>query len=314
LIVPKVTIGNSYEHRVCLKIMNLRDLSYFLALAEHKHFGRAASACHVSQPTLSSQIQKLEQELGVALFERSNKYVTLTSIGESALHHAKDALQAADLLRSVTARSTDQLAGPLKLGVIPTLAPYLMPFILRELRTAFPGMRIDLWEDQTKPLLDLVIKRELDAALIATEVVEGQLTSLSLFREPFLAALPRSHQFAKRKTIDEKDLAADVLVLSEGHCLADQTLMACGRQALAKQPLQAASLNTLIQLVAEGYGTTLVPQLAASSVKDPRIVLRRLAGRSSRTVRLVSRSTFTRPHALQALEKVIRKCSKIAGP
>jgi LysR family hydrogen peroxide-inducible transcriptional activator len=292
-------------------LMNLQDLRYFLALAEHQHFGRAASACHVSQPTLSGQIKKVEQELGVMLFERSNKNVTLTPNGESALRHAKDALEAVELLRSVAAKSKDQLAGPLKLGVIPTLAPYLMPFLLRELRSAFPKIRLDLWEDQTKILLELVIKRELDAALIATEVVEGQLTSLSLFIEPFLAALPQSHRLAKRRTINEKDLAADVLVLSEGHCLADQTLMACGRRALAKQPLQAASLGTLIQLVAEGCGTTLVPQLAASSVKDSRIVLRRLAGHSSRTIRLVSRPTFTRPHALKALEKVIRKCSKL---
>ncbi|HKW16580.1 MAG TPA: LysR substrate-binding domain-containing protein [Terriglobales bacterium] len=288
-------------------VVNLRDLDYFLALAEQRHFGHAASSCHVSQPTLSAQVRKLEQELGVALFERSNKHVALTPIGESALRHAKDALEAVEQLRTVAAKSKDQLAGPLKLGVIPTLAPYLMPFVLRELRTSAPNMRIDLWEDQTKSLLELVIKRELDAALIATEVAEGQLTSLSLFMEPFLAALPRTHRLAKRRTIDEKDLAKDVLVLSEGHCLGDQTLMACGRQALEKQPLQAASLGTLIQLVAEGYGTTLVPQLAASSVTDSRIVLRRLARGSSRTIRLVSRSTFTRPQALKALEKVIRK-------
>src|SRR5215472_10300178 len=193
--------------------MNLQDLRYFLALAEHQHFGHAAAACHVSQPTLSGQIKKVEQELGVVLFERSNKHVTLTPGGERALRHAKDALEAVELLRDVAATSRDQLAGPLKLGVIPTVAPYLMPLVLRELRSVFPKMRLDLWEDQTKTLLDLVIKRELDAALIATEVVEGQLTSLSLFIEPFLAALPRSHPLAKRRTVNEKDLAADVLVL-----------------------------------------------------------------------------------------------------
>jgi|SRR5579884_2402714 len=292
--------------------MNFQDLRYFIALAEQQHFGRAASICHVSQPTLSGQIKKIEQELGVVLFERSNKQVTLTPNGESALRHAKDALDAVELLRRVAATSKDQLAGPMKLGVIPTIAPYLMPLVLREMRSEFPKMRLDLWEDQTKALLDLLTRRELDAALIATDVEEGQLTSLSLFVEPFLAALPRSHRLANRRTIREKDLAEDVLVLSEGHCLADQTLIACGRQALAKQPLQAASLSTLIQLVAEGYGTTLVPQLAASSVKDSRIVLLPLAGRSSRVIRLVSRPTFTRPKALKALEKVIRNCRKIS--
>jgi LysR family hydrogen peroxide-inducible transcriptional activator len=289
-------------------VMNVQDLRYFVALAEHRHFGHAAEACHVSQPTLSGQIKKVEEELGIVLFERSNKQVALTPNGERVLLHARHALDAIEQLRSVAATSRDQLAGPLKLGVIPTIAPYLMPPVLREMRTAYPQMRLDLWEDQTKTLLDLVIKRELDAALLATEVAGGQLTSLSLFVEPFLAALPRSHRLAKRTTIREKDLAADVLVLSEGHCLADQTLIACGRRAMAKQPLQAASLGTLIQLVAEGYGTTLVPQLAVASVKDPRIVLRRLAGRSSRTIRLVSRPTFTRPQALKAIEKVIRKC------
>jgi LysR family hydrogen peroxide-inducible transcriptional activator len=291
--------------------MNLQEIRYFAALADHRHFGRAADACHVSQPTLSGQIRKLEQELGVTLFERSNKRVALTPVGENALRHAKDALDAVELMHAVAETSRDQLAGPLKLGVIPTIAPYLIPSVLRELRRVCPSMRIDLWEDQTNNLLELLSKRQLDAALVATELAEGQFTSLVLFTEPFLAALPRSHPLAKKRKVDEKELARDVLVLSEGHCLADQTLFACGRHGRPRQSLQAASLNTLLQLVAEEYGTTFVPKLAAGKLPSSNIVLRPLTGSSSRTIRLVSRATFTRPRALKLLEKVIRQCAKL---
>jgi LysR family transcriptional regulator, hydrogen peroxide-inducible genes activator len=291
--------------------VNLQELRYFVAVAEHQHFGNAAMACHVSQPTLSAQIRKLEQELGATLFERSNKHVALTRLGESALRHAREALEAVELIGSLAEAAKDQLAGPLKLGVIPTLAPYLMPAVLQEVRAACPKMKIELWEDQTRPLLGLLTRRQLDAALIATEVPEGQLTSLSLFVEPFLAALPPAHRLASARLVNEKDLWEDVLVLAEGHCLADQTLLACGRRGLAKQSLHAASLTTLIQLVAQGYGTTLVPKLAAETITDPAIVFRPLAGGSSRTIRLVSRATFTRPEALKLLEKIVQKCSRL---
>jgi LysR family hydrogen peroxide-inducible transcriptional activator len=287
--------------------MNLQELSYFVAVAEHRHFGRAAQACHVSQPTLSGQLLKLEQQLGVTLFERNNRRVSITPIGEKILKHARGALEQAGLVESVAKTSQDQLVGPLKLGVIPTLAPYLIPLILGPLREAYPRLTIELWEDITVSLLERLRGQRLDAALLATGIPESDLTTVDLFDEPFLAALPAGHRLASRKKIDVADLADDLLVLADGHCLAGQAREACGRRGEAppKSALQAASLETLANLVAAGYGTTLAPQLAASSMERRGVVLRPLIGKAARTIRLASRPTFPRPKALQALVKVI---------
>lgn len=198
--------------------MNLQELRYFVAVAEHRHFGRAANACHVSQPTLSGQLRKLEEHLGVTLFERTNKRVALTPAGERILDHARKALSEASLVEAVAKASRDQLIGPLKLGIIPTLAPYLTPLILDPLREAHPGMTIELWEDVTLSLLDRLRSHLLDAALIATEVPEEGLSATALFVDPFLAALPASHPLASAEAVDESDLAADILVLADGHC------------------------------------------------------------------------------------------------
>lgn len=286
--------------------MNLSDLRYFVSVAEHRHFGRAAVQCHVSQPTLSMQIRKLEEELGVTLIERTNRRVALTAAGERILEHAKRALEAAALVGATAEACRNPLAGALRMGVIPTLAPYLAPLILGPLRDSYPSMKTELWEDLTAPLLEGLRRYELDCALIATEPDGTDLTSIALFVEPFLAALPEGHPLASKEVIRESDLEADILVLAEGHCLAVQTLSACGRAALPQQAYRAASLETLINLVAAGYGTTLVPALAASAAKG-KVVLRPLAGGSSRTVRLASRVSFPRAEALRAVEKVVRK-------
>ena len=288
--------------------MNLTELAYFVAVAEHRHFGRAAEACHISQPTLSGQLRKLEQELGVTLFERNNRRVAITPIGEKLLEHARRVLDEAGVVAEVARSSRDPLAGPLKLGVIPTLAPYLMPLILGPLREAYPGLTIELWEDITSSLLERLRGQQLDAAVIATEV-PGYLTSVALFDEPFLAALPPGHRLVSRKLIHESDLAEDLLVLADGHCLAGQARAACqGRgEHQAQRALQAASLETLANLVAVGYGTTLAPKLAAGSMESRGVVMRALAGKASRTIRLASRGSFPRPKALQAVARVIRE-------
>jgi LysR family hydrogen peroxide-inducible transcriptional activator len=241
------------------------------------------------------------------LFERNNRRVSITPIGEKILDHARRALEEAGLVESVAKASGDQLEGPLKLGVIPTIAPYLIPLILGPLREAYPQLTIELWEDITVSLLERLRSRRLDAALIATEIPESDLTAVALFDEPFLAALPAGHRLASRKRIDEADLADDLLVLADGHCLAGQARAACGGRGdhLPQRALQAASLETLANLVAAGYGTTLAPQLAASSMERRGVVLRPLVGKASRTIRLVSRPTFPRPKALQALARVI---------
>ncbi|HUB51721.1 MAG TPA: LysR substrate-binding domain-containing protein [Terracidiphilus sp.] len=290
--------------------MNLQELRYLVAVAEQRHFGRAAEVCNVSQPTLSSQIKKLEDELGVTLLERTNKRVDVTPVGAQILLHARRALAEAGQMEAVAQAARDPLIGPLKLGVIPTLAPYLMPLILKPLKQAYPGLTIELWEDQTRWLIDGLRNHRLDAALLATPPDSPEITDLKLFDEPLLAALPRNHKLAKAAKVDEELLAGELLVLADGNCLASQALEACGARA-ARQgmagAMQASTLETLVNLVAAGYGTTLLPALAADSFKQREVVLRPLLGESSRTIRLASRPGFPRPQALRALERVIKK-------
>jgi LysR family hydrogen peroxide-inducible transcriptional activator len=292
--------------------MNLQDLAYFAAVAEHRHFGRAAAACHASQPTLSGQLRKLEQELGVTLFERNNRRVAITPAGEAILTHARRALEEAARVEAAARASRDQLFGPLRLGAVPTLAPYLMPHVLTPLRQAHPQLIVELWEDVTETLLDRLRTQRLDAALIATEAREPEFTSLALFDEPFLALLPRDHRLAGRKRVREADLGCDLLVLADGHCLAGQARAICGRTqgTDAQRALQAGSLETLANLVAAGYGTTLAPALAAPYLEGRGVALRPLTHRACRTIRLVSRPTFPRPKALQALARAVQSAAR----
>jgi LysR family transcriptional regulator, hydrogen peroxide-inducible genes activator len=291
--------------------MNLQDFRYLVAVVEHRHFGRAAEACNVSQPTLSSQIRKLEDELGVKLLERSNKRVELTPVGGQILEHARLALAQAREMEVVALSARDPLVGPLRLGVIPTLAPYLMPLILRPLRQAYPGLTIELWEDQTRALIEGIRSHKLDAALLATEADVAEITEIELFKEPLLAALPPDHSLAGAGTVDQKAIANELLVLGEGHCLADQALEACGGKAgpgrnALQSSMQAATLETLVNLVAAGYGATLIPGLAAESLGRLGIAVRPLSDNTARSIRLASRPGFPRPQALRALEKVIK--------
>jgi LysR family hydrogen peroxide-inducible transcriptional activator len=300
--------------------MNLQDLRYLVALAEHRHFGRAAEACNVSQPTLSSQLRKLENLLGVTLLERTNKRVSLTPVGSHILVHARRALAETGQMEAIARAARDPLVGPLKLGVIPTLAPYLMPLILESLRREYPGLTIELWEDQTRSLIEGLRSHRLDAALLATPADSPEVTEIALFEEPLLAALPRRHRLASHKSVAEGALAGELLVLADGHCLANQALEACGQKSgiprnRLQGQMQAASLETLVNLVAAGYGATLIPALAADSLSLRSIVLKPLDGKSSRTIRLASRPGFPRPQALRAIEKVIRKAvGALANP
>lgn len=292
--------------------MTLQELRYLVAVAEYRHFGRAAAACNASQPTLSSQIRKLEAELGVTLLERTNKRVDVTPVGAQIVEHARAALAQAAQMEAVARAARDPLVGALKLGVIPTLAPYLMPLILKPLRQAYPGMTVELWEDQTRALIEGLRSHRLDAALLATPPDAPEITEIALFTEPLLAALPLNHRRARAKGIAEEELTEELLVLADGHCLANQALAACGTKLAQghggfRSSMQAATLETLVNLVAAGYGATLIPALAADSFRRREIVLLPLAGRSARTIRLASRPGFPRPQALRALEKVIKK-------
>jgi LysR family hydrogen peroxide-inducible transcriptional activator len=274
--------------------MNLRDLHYLLAVAEHEHFGHAAKACGVSQPTLSVQIRKLEALVGVALFERTNKNVTPTAACERLIGHARAAVAEVEAIFAVARDLRDPLAGRFRLGIIPTLAPYLLPLVFAPLRATLPALELEPWEDQTAALLDRLRARELDAVLLATEA-EG----------PDLAALPPEHPLAGNEVVAEADLARDILVLADGHCLRGQALAACGHSGALGGALRAASLSTLLNMVAAGYGTTLIPGLAAGAAQDAGIVLRPLAARAGRIVRIAWRTHFPRRAVVDAVGEVI---------
>lgn len=285
--------------------MNLRDLRYLLAVAEHEHFGRAAEACEVSQPTLSVQIRRLEELLGVALFERTSRAVVPTPACDQLIGHVQAAVAEMDAMFTVASCLRDPLAGRIRLGIIPTLAPYLLPLVFAPLRDALPMLEVEPWEDQTAALLKRLHAHELDAAVLATEVIGPDLESRVLFAEPFLAALPPEHPLARRDVVAEADLAHDILVLADGHCLRDQALEACGGTGALNGTLRATSLSTLLNMVAAGYGTTLIPALAAGAAQDTGIVLRPLAARVGRTVRIAWRTRFPRRAALERVGEVI---------
>lgn len=290
--------------------MNLRDLKYFIALAETRHFGQAAARCFVSQPTLSGQIKKLEDELGVALFERTKKAVALTAIGEALLPHARRAVEEAEALARLAQAGRDPLAGPLRLGAIPTLSPYLMPLVLVPLKRKHPQMKLVLTEELTGRLLERLRRHELDAALIATPIKDPELTARALFDEPFWLALPRRHPLYIQDTIGRRDLdRLEWLLLAEGHCLAEQAMEVCRMSERARTgaqaDLRAASLDTLLQLVGAGMGATLVPALALRSV-GAGVVTRPLElPDAHRRVSLVWRVSFPRAEAIEAIAEVI---------
>ena len=293
--------------------MNLRDLKYFVALAQTCHFGQAAARSFVSQPTLSGQIRKLEDELGAALFERTTKSVVLTPLGEALLPHARRALEEVDAVVQLAGARRDPLAGSLRTGAIPTLAPYLIPLILAPLKRLRPGMKLVLSEEQTARLLERLRRHELDAILIATPAGDPDLESRALFDEPFWLALPRRHPLYRKDTIERRDLRSlDMLLLADGHCLSDQTMEVCrlGARARAEHQadVRAASLDTLLQLVGAGMGATLIPALAlrGAAMSEAGVVACPLhLADASRRVSLVWRRSFPRTAAIQALADVI---------
>lgn len=285
--------------------MNLRDLRYLLAVVEHGHFGRAAEACGVSQPTLSVQVRKLEAQLGVSLFERGGKGVTPTTACERLLTHVRAAVAEADAILAVARGLRDPLSGPFRFGIIPTLAPYLLPLILAPLRDALPALEIEPWEDQTASLTERLRAHELDAIVIATEPDAPDIASRILFAEAFFAAVPAGHPLASRSVVAAEELGRDILVLADGHCLRDQALAACGQSGGASGALRATSLATLMNMVAAGYGTTLVPELAAGAARDLGLELRPLSARTARLVRIAWRVRYPRRAAVDAVAEVI---------
>ena len=273
--------------------MTLQELRYILALAEIGHFGRAAAHCFISQSTLSTQIKKLENTLGVTLFDRSRKQVSLTPIGHQVVASARIMLEEEQRIRNLVTAQQDPMTQTVRLGAILTLGAYYLPDALHTLRRVHPKLRLLLREDLTENLLQQLHNGKLDAALIATPVNEATINILPLFIEPFFAALPAAHALAQRKTISLDQLSAEkLLLLDEGHCLRDQALAVCGWQN-SNEEIRATSLETLRQMVGMGVGVTLLPALAAHSLNPQMrkaVAIRPLkAPGASRTIALVWR-------------------------
>ena len=281
--------------------MNLRDLKYLLALADHKHFGRAAAACFVSQPTLSTQIRKLEDELGVALVERAPRKVMLTTVGQDVVQRARRIVAEIEQMKESARRSQDPGSGTLRLGVFPTLGPYLLPHVVPGLRERFPELELLLVEEKSDALLQRLREGKLDAILLALPLHDDQLHAEPLFEERFVFAAPKQHPLAGNDVLSMAQLSDETLLLLEdGHCLREQALDVCRLSgAQEKSGFRATSLETLRQMVAAGVGVTLLPAL---SVHEP------IA--QSPNIRLVP---FRDPPPSRQIALVWRKSSALDG-
>jgi LysR family hydrogen peroxide-inducible transcriptional activator len=290
--------------------VNLRDLRYLVTLADTLHFGRAAEACHVSQPTLSAQIKKLEEYLGTPLVERRPRHVQLTETGQQVVERARRLLKEADDIRDVARTDRDPLAGRLRVGLIPTIAPYLLPRVAPKIRRALPKLNLMLYEYQTTPLLERVRAGELDLAILALPAETEGLDTRALFAEAFVVAVPARHPLATRKRLRPADLDGEhLLLLEDGHCLRDQALEVCSTTgAVEDTDFRATSLETLRQMVAAGLGITLLPRLAAEGAYAAARGLTTLPFAPPTPQRMVGaawRPSTTRRQAIDAVCKVI---------
>src|SRR5258707_10045652 len=253
--------------------MTLRELRYLVALANRAHFGRAAEDCHVSQPTLSTQIRKLEEYLGLTLIERNAKSFAFTPIGQDIVEKARRIVTEVDALLSSARTPLRPLTGPLNLGVIPTLAPYLLPRLLPLVKSHYQQLQVVVHEDLTGHLLERLRGYQIDAALLALPLDSDDFEEFPLFDEPFWFACPPRHPLAHSTGVTEADLFAEpMLLLADGHCLRGQALAACGRGTADEEgndDFRAVSLETICQLVAAGFGCTLLPALAARPPQGP---------------------------------------------
>jgi LysR family hydrogen peroxide-inducible transcriptional activator len=289
--------------------MNLRDFEYVEAVARLGNFGKAALACNVSQPTLSMQIRKLEEYLGITLFERTNKSVKLTRTGEAMLVKIRDILQQTSEIKSLAALAKDPFAGEIRLGLFPTLAPYLLPHIMPAMRKTFPKLDILLFEEKTDRLLSMLSDGEIDGACIALPVQAANMRVVPLFKEPFTLAVSALHPLAKRKTIRAADLSQEnILLLDEGHCLRDQALEVCSRVGVGEsKQFRATSLETLRHMVASNLGITFMPLLAAQSKTKGLSIISFQSTAPFREIGLLWRNQSSRTQALSGIANIIRE-------
>ena len=297
--------------------MTLTELRYIVAVARERHFGRAAEACFVSQPTLSVAIKKLEEELDIKIFERGGSEVSVTHVGEEIVRQAQSVLDQAGAIREIAKRGKDPLAGALRLGIIYTIGPYLLPELVKHTIEQYPQMPLMLQENFTVKLLDMLRTGELDCAIMAEPFPDAGLATAALYDEPFVVALPAAHPLAARESISAEELKREtMLLLGNGHCFRDHVLEVCPEFARfssnaegIRRSFEGSSLETIKHMVASGMGVTVVPAL--SVLRDATPHLRFVPFSEpvpTRRVVLAWRRSFTRYEAIAALRNAIFAC------
>ena len=306
-----------------IPLPSLQQLRFLAAIAEHRHFGRAAASCAVTQSTLSAGIQELEQRLGASLVERSRKQLMLTPLGEEIVTRGRRLLSAAEDIVDLARGASEPLSGPLRLGVIPTIGPYLLPAIMRGLPKAFPKLRLFLREEQTAPLLEKLAGGELDLVLLALPYDVGDAETLELGADPLFVALPPGHRLARGKRVAGEALGGENLLLMEdGHCLRSHSLEACRLVGPGRNEVfQGTSLRTVVQMAAGGLGLTLVPQMALATElpADGSLVAKPLAADAlARRIALAWRRSSARKAEFRRFgayaKSLLTECEKANAP
>ncbi|HNW79040.1 MAG TPA: hydrogen peroxide-inducible genes activator [Candidatus Competibacteraceae bacterium] len=299
--------------------MTLNELRYIVAVARERHFGRAAEACHISQPTLSVAVRKLEEELGVPLFERAPGELTITPIGRRIIAQAQRVLEEADLLRQLATQGQDELAGMLRLGVIYTIGPYLLPHLIPRLHRRAPAMPLQIEENYTAVLRERLKNGQLDVLILSLPFTEPGVLTQSVYEEPFVVLMPSGHALEQATLIDAATLARqDLLLLGPGHCFRDQVLQFCpechqlsSASDTMQKTLEGSSLETIRLMVATGMGVTVLPYTSVSGYADAGELLsvRPFAPPApTRVVALAWRRSFPRPRVIDVLAAAIRAC------
>jgi len=297
--------------------MTLTELRYIVAVARERHFGRAAEACHVSQPTLSVAVKKLEEELDVKIFERGASEISLTPLGEDIVRQAQAVLEQAAAVKEIAKRGRDPLAGPLRLGIIYTIGPYLLPALVRRTIERTPQMPLMLFENFTVKLLEMLRSGELDCAVLAEPFPDAGLALAPLYDEPFVIAVPRSHPLAAREQVSSTELKREtMLLLGTGHCFRDHVLEVCPEFARfssdaegIRKSFEGSSLETIKHMVAAGMGLTVVPWLSVPGEPQPHVAYVPFAPPvPTRRVVLAWRRTYPRYAAIAALRNAVYAC------
>ena len=299
--------------------MTLTELKYIVAVSRHKHFGHAAEACFVAQPTLSVAIKKLEDELGVIIFERGGTEISMTPLGAQIVAQAERALEQTAAIKEIAKQNKDPLSGPFRLGIIYTVGPYLLPQLVKTMIDQVPQMPLVLQENFTVRLIELLRQGELDAAIMALPFPEHGLMVQPLYDEPFVVALPKHHQWAKRANITSQELKSEtMLLLGNGHCFRDQVLEVCPEMSRFSttgdgiaRTFEGSSLETIRHMVASGIGITVLPQASVPDMQAKDGLLRYLPFAKpapSRRVVIAWRKSFTRTAAIEAVRQAVLSC------